>query len=125
MYEGTGGQVGGFTLAGRGLFAGPLKQALPWESVHALGRDAVMVRDESALGTREEVVEKATAGGGDVLGSRVVTEKGTDLGKVVDVVLEVAELPDVVRGYEDVKLRNAAWFREQIAGLLAGLAGEA
>src|ERR1700712_3433069 len=35
VYAAGGGQVGGFTLAGRGLLAGPLKQALPWASVAA------------------------------------------------------------------------------------------
>jgi indolepyruvate ferredoxin oxidoreductase len=36
------------------------------------------------------------------------------------VALEVAELFDVVRGYEDIKLRNVARFRERAAELLAG-----
>ena len=37
VYGPGGGGVGGFTLAGRGLFSGPLKQALAWSSVLALG----------------------------------------------------------------------------------------
>jgi len=31
--------------------------------------------------------------------------------------VELAELPDVVRGYEDIKLRNVARYREQVAAL--------
>ncbi len=36
-------------------------------------------------------------------------------------VLAIAELPDVVRGYEDVKVRNVERFREQAADLLVQL----
>ena len=99
VYVGTGGSVGGFTLAGRGLFSGPLKEALPWDAVHALGPDAVMVRDEDALGSVEGVVSRADAKGGDVLGSRVITDAGVELGSVSDVILDVGQVADVV-GYE-------------------------
>lgn len=108
VYGGTGGEVGGFTLAGRGLLAGPLKTALRWGSVAALGRDAVMIADESALEPREAMLSSTGATqrghGGDVLGSRVITDDGVDLGKVVDVVIEVGDgggagQADVV-GYE-------------------------
>ena len=97
VYGGDGGEVAGFTLNGRGLLAGPLKDALPWGGVLALGRDAVMVRDEDAFDSRPTLLE--TGGGGDVLGSRVLTDAGVDLGEVVDVVLEVSGGADVV-GYE-------------------------
>lgn len=106
VYAAGGGAVAGFTLAGRGLFAGPLKQSLPWSAVLALGTDAVMVRDEDALEPTQAVLDASAASGGsggDVLGSQVLTDTGTDLGKVVDVVLEVdrggAGQCDVV-GYE-------------------------
>ena len=100
VYVGDGGSVAGLTLNGRGLLAGPLKQALPWTSVLALGRDAVMVADESALAAKDELLQAAGDGpGGDVLGSRVLTDSGVDLGEVVDVVVEVSGTADVV-GYE-------------------------
>lgn len=99
VYEGTGGAVGGFTLSGRGLFAGPLRTALLWESVHGCGRDAVMVADADVLVPRDAVVGRAAARDRDVLGSRVITDSGTDLGTVVDVILQVGEVADVV-GYE-------------------------
>lgn len=98
VYGDQGGAIVGFTLAGRGLFAGPSKTALPWSAVHALGKDAVMILDESVLTPRDDVRSRAGTGG-DVLGNRVVTDTGTDLGKVVDVVLEVGVGADVV-GYE-------------------------
>lgn len=99
VYDASGGNVAGFTLAGRGIFAGPLKSGLSWEQVHGMGPDAVMIADEDALHPQDEVVSKGAGGGGDVLGSRVLTDTGTDLGKVVDVILQVGTVLDVV-GYE-------------------------
>lgn len=106
VYAAGGGAVRGFTLAGRGVFSGPLKQALPWSSVMALGPDAVMIRDEDALEPAATVLDHAAAtggSGGDVLGSQVLTDAGTELGTVTDVILEITERGggqcDVV-GYE-------------------------
>lgn len=106
VYAAGGGELAGFTLAGRGLFAGPLKTSLPWSNVAGLGGDAVMVESEDALVPTQELVEHSASrggSGGDVLGSQVLTDSGTDLGKVVDVILEVPDGPggqaDVV-GYE-------------------------
>lgn len=94
VYSSGGGAVGGFTLAGRGRFAGPLKEGLVWASVVALGSDAVMIEDESIMEPIQRVLDaSATAGGsgGNVLGSRVLTDDGTDLGSVIDVIIQVAE----------------------------------
>jgi uncharacterized protein YrrD len=107
IYADSGGQVGGFTLNGRGFLSGPLKTALAWGAVVALGPDAVMVRDEAALTDRDalvtEIVGNNGGSGGDVLGSRVLTDDGKDLGKVLDVIIEVSDedpsVADVV-GYE-------------------------
>ncbi len=106
VYSASGGAVGGFTLAGRGLMSGPLKQALAWSSVMALGPDAVMIRDQDVLEPTASVLDRSAAtggSGGNVLGSQVLTDTGTELGTVVDVVLETAERGagqcDVV-GYE-------------------------
>lgn len=98
------GAVGGFTLNGRGLFAGPLKQALPWSGVSALGPDAVVVTDESVFVPRDDVVEAAArrggTRGGHVIGSRVLTDAGTDLGEVTDVVVQVDPGRAVLVGYQ-------------------------
>lgn len=105
VYAADGGSVRGFTLAGRGLFAGPLATVLAWGSVAALGADAVMIEDEAALGDAHAIFGAAdapTGPRGDVLGSRVLTDTGTDLGSVVDVIVEVqgaGDAADVV-GYE-------------------------
>ena len=101
-----GGAVGGFTLAGRGLFSGPLKRSLPWSGVLALGTDAVMVADEDALTPKQDLLDTSAASGGsggDVLGSQVLTDTGTGLGTVIDVIVEVGGAPDRqcdVVGYE-------------------------
>lgn len=92
VYAADGGSVHGFTLAGRGLFAGPLSSVLPWSSVSALGADAVMVADESILAAESGFTEESSPSDPvrrDVLGSRVLTDTGTDLGEVVDVIVEV------------------------------------
>ncbi len=92
VYASGGGQVAGFTLAGRGLFSGPRKEVLAWNSVAAFGPDAVMILREDVLAAPDEVFGGGSSGSGhgDVLGSRVLTDGGTDLGKVVDVIIEVS-----------------------------------
>ena len=100
VYAGTRGEVVGFTLNRRGLLAGPSKQALPWSGVHHLGKDAVMIVDETVLEDRDTVLARAQdGGGGDVLGSRVITDTGMDLGEVVEVIVAVGRTADVI-GYE-------------------------
>ncbi len=106
VFSAGGGAVGGFTLAGRGLFSGPSDHALPWAAVSALGADAVMIDDESALQPQQSVLDASAAGGGsggDVLGSQALTDSGIDLGRVVDVIIEVGGTQDGdcdVIGYE-------------------------
>lgn len=92
IFSAGGGAVGGFTLAGRGRFSGPMRRALPWTAVAALGADAVMIEDEAALQETQSVLDASAASGGsggDVLGSQALTDTGVELGKVVDVIIEV------------------------------------
>jgi uncharacterized protein YrrD len=94
IYAAGGGTVGGFTLAGRGLFAGPLKESLAWSAVSALGADAVMIRDEGVLQPTKEVLDASRASGGsgaDVLGSQVLSDAGVALGVVRDVIVSVTD----------------------------------
>lgn len=94
VYSSGGGAVGGFTLAGRGRFSGPMKQGVTWSAVFALGSDAVMIQDESVLEPVQSVLDASASSGGsggNVLSSRVLTDDGTDLGSVVDVIIEVSE----------------------------------
>ncbi|MFE0641628.1 PRC-barrel domain-containing protein [Streptomyces sp. NPDC058877] len=100
VFDAARGSVRCFTLSGRGLLSGPLKRDLSWNKVHALGPDGVMVRDENALDDDDQTSQSLTSsGGGNVLGARAMTEGGTDLGKIVDVILETGRRPAVV-GYE-------------------------
>lgn len=108
VYAADGGSVSGFTLAGRGLLAGPLKEGLAWTSVAALGADAVMIADDAALEPAKAVLDKSRSSEGshgDVLGSQVLTEDGVALGTVHDVVVSVDTASDGqcdVVGYEIV-----------------------
>lgn len=105
VFAAAGGAVGGFTLAGRGLFAGPKKEALSWSSVRGLGNGAVMIDSESVLESRQSVIDKSAASGGsggDVLGSTVLSDAGTELGTVVDVIVQIDEDDDGRLGGCDV-----------------------
>ncbi|MDI9889217.1 PRC-barrel domain-containing protein [Streptomyces sp. HNM0645] len=101
VFDPVKGGISCFTLKDRGLSAGPLKRALLWKKVHALGPDAVMIRDEAVLEDDEEAVRQQldAPGWGNVLGARMLTEEGTSLGTVTDVVLETGRTPKVI-GYE-------------------------
>ncbi|MEU6767390.1 PRC-barrel domain-containing protein [Streptomyces sp. NPDC046853] len=88
VFDASGGQITGFTLAGRGLLSGPLKQSLPWTGVHALGPDAVMIPAVEVLQARDAVVDRGEAGSGQVRGARVLSDAGLELGTVLDAVVE-------------------------------------
>ncbi|MFG3406794.1 PRC-barrel domain-containing protein [Streptomyces sp. NPDC048142] len=89
VFDGAEGCLTGFTLNGCGLFSGPLGHALPWSGVTALGSHAVVIRDETVFEQASVVTDRDRAGGGDVLGARLLTDVGTDLGRVIDVVIGV------------------------------------
>ncbi|MDO0924316.1 PRC-barrel domain-containing protein [Streptomyces sp. TG1A-8] len=88
VFDAGAGRVTGFTLSGRGLLSGPLKQALPFSGVHAVGPSAVMIPSEAVLEDRDAVVRSGDAGHGQVIGAPVVTDEGTEVGTVRDVVIE-------------------------------------
>ncbi|KUL35458.1 PRC-barrel domain-containing protein [Streptomyces regalis] len=101
VFDASTGSIRCFTLAGRGLLAGPLHRALLWRNVHALGPDAVMVRDESALEEDDTAAQPSAKepAGGNVLGVAIMTRSGARLGTVTDAVVEAGKTP-VVAGYE-------------------------
>ncbi|MFJ6074571.1 PRC-barrel domain-containing protein [Streptomyces sp. NPDC093065] len=86
--DAAAGRITGFTLTGRGLLSGPLKQALPWPAVYALGHDAVMIRDRRGLVNAAAMTAHQHNLRSRLLGARVVTEAGADIGTVLDVVVE-------------------------------------
>jgi uncharacterized protein YrrD len=91
----------GFTLNKRGWFRGSISDLLPAEVVAAIGDTAVMIRDESALTAPKqaptELAESRSTR--NVLGDRVITQSGVDLGRVSGLVLLLGNVVDVV-GYE-------------------------
>ncbi|MET8682622.1 PRC-barrel domain-containing protein [Streptomyces sp. NPDC004732] len=88
VLDGAGGRIAGFTLAGRGLLSGPLRKSLPWSAVHALGVDAVMITSAEALEGKAAVASWEEASGSLVRGARVLTDRGVQVGTVLDVVVE-------------------------------------
>lgn len=119
IFSDGGGEIAGFTLAGRGFFSGPKHTVLPWRQVVGIGPDAAVIRAEDDLVDRkvylaelENSAAQQTAGtsadapatvSGNVIGSTVMTDAGTALGKVSDVVVEIGAFgsgqADVI-GYE-------------------------
>jgi hypothetical protein len=82
------------------MFAGPMRKTLPWAAVHGLGPDAVMIKDESVLASRKALAGEREGAGGSVLGSRVLTDGGRELGRVTDLILAVGEGGTDAVGYE-------------------------
>ena len=93
--------VVGFTLNKRGFLGSPMKEVLPWDRLGALGRDALMIDDPGRLTAQDAAIDEARAEGRDrdVIGATVMTDAGTALGTVVDVILEVGGDARIV-GYE-------------------------
>jgi uncharacterized protein YrrD len=101
IYNPEAGRIVGLTLNKRGFLAGRLREVLPADTIHAIGRDAIMVDDETSLTLPGDAPTDVGAppSGRDVTGDEVLTEGGTSLGKVRDVVILVGGNGDVV-GYE-------------------------
>ena len=99
LFDRSTGRINGFTLNNTGLFSRKRKDALPWEAIHGLGRDAVMITGPEVLVPARELAAKSRGGEGDVLSGRVLTDAGVDVGSVVDVIIQVGAHADIV-GYE-------------------------
>lgn len=99
VFDAPAGRIAGFTLNGRGLLAGPMRQSLPFSRVHAIGPSAVMVRAGTAFAERDAVVAPGEAAHGDVLGVPVLTDQGVEVGTVLDLVIESGATGRVV-GFE-------------------------
>ena len=101
IYNPEAGRLVGVTLNQRGFLSGRSHEVLSAEAIHAIGQHAVMGLDESSLVAPEmapdDVAQPATER--NVLGNDVLTEGGTSLGKVTDLVLLVASSGEVV-GYQ-------------------------
>ncbi len=98
VFDRESGQILRFNLRRHGFFGGPVDEQLAWKDVHGFGPDAVVVADESCLSAQDQG-SGSSDGGGDVMGNRILTEDGKDLGKVVEVVV-AAGGPASVVGFE-------------------------
>jgi uncharacterized protein YrrD len=98
VYDTSSGEVIGFTLAKRGMFGGKMKQRLPWENVVGLGPSALIVDGDEAFIGKDGL--RQPADDRDVIGARVLTDDGRQLGEVRDLVIEVHQGKADVIGYE-------------------------
>ncbi|MFF9457615.1 PRC-barrel domain-containing protein [Streptomyces flaveolus] len=87
VFDAAAGRITGFTLSGRGL-SGPMKEGLPWSAVYALGHDAVMIRDRRGLVSTALLMVRQETLRARLLGASVLTDAGTEVGTVLDVVVE-------------------------------------
>ncbi|HVC43073.1 MAG TPA: PRC-barrel domain-containing protein [Candidatus Saccharimonadales bacterium] len=99
VFDSARGKLIGFSLRGVGLLSRSREDALPWNMVSALGRDAVMILDEGAFQVKSSLAAEGIPDDRNVLGNLVLTDTGTHLGTVVDVIIEVGPTADIV-GYE-------------------------
>lgn len=101
VYSPADGRVEGFTLLpARRWWRGPMRQVLPAAKLGEVGPDAVVVEGTESLVDRAQVPALATVGAErNVLGGRVITETGKDVGQVVDVVVRLGTRPAAI-GYE-------------------------
>ncbi len=101
IYSPEAGRIVGLSLNKRGFLAGRRRDVLSAETIHAIGRDAVMIDDETGLVLPEE--SPAELGiqpeERDVTGNEVLTESGTSLGTVKDIIVLAGSRGQVV-GYE-------------------------
>jgi uncharacterized protein YrrD len=101
IYSPETGRLVGMTLNKRGFLAGRHGEVLPADAIHAIGQNAVMVVDESSMvapaDAPDDVGRPATER--NVIGDDVLTEGGSSLGTVTDLVLLVGSTGEVV-GYQ-------------------------
>jgi uncharacterized protein YrrD len=111
IFDSSKGTLLGLTLRGHGLFSRTRKDILSWMKIHSIGRDAVMITDEGAFQGVEALAAEGVPDNRNVLGNRVLTDAGTDVGRVVDVIIEVGAEAEIV-GYE-VEASEALATREE------------
>ena len=102
VYDSERGSILGFTLNKRGWFGGRLKERLPVDAVHAIGRgNVVMVASDADLVDAADAPAQISAPlpQRDAIGVVVLTDDGTCLGPVTDVIVALGEGAHAV-GYE-------------------------
>ncbi len=111
VYDPSTHHLVGFTLNKRGWFHGKVRELLPTAALAAIGDTAVMIENEDALTVPEEAPDELVdpPSSRNVLGDRVITEGGVDLGAVSDLVVMLDAEAEVV-GYELAEDKGARKF---------------
>jgi uncharacterized protein YrrD len=78
-----GANIIGFEVALRGLMAG--HRVFTWDHLSSIGADAVTIPDEEALHELNRSTLAQALSTSDVVGAKVMAERGDDLGKVGDI----------------------------------------
>jgi uncharacterized protein YrrD len=93
VFDRSEGAIVGFTLRKHGFLGGPVDQVVDGADLLALGPDAAVVADDRSL----RVPTSPLGGDGEpVIGDRVLSRSGTDLGTVVELIIEGGPRPEVV-----------------------------
>lgn len=95
IYDGPSGSLHGFRLQDTGLFHGERAEALPWSSVQAVGDDAVVVEDRSALS--DGLAAEGGIAARELRGAELLLPDGDAVGTVQEVFVDVDA--GVVVGY--------------------------
>lgn len=101
VFDPVSHQLVGFTLNKRGWFRGTLKATLPADRVRAIGPDAVMIDRNSDLIDLSDTPEEldTSSGAVSVIGSRVLSASGDELGSITDIILDTGAAPRAA-GYQ-------------------------
>ena len=126
IYGSEQGRLLGFTLNKRGFLRGKMKAVLPASSVTAVGPAAVMIRNaDDCLVSKSDAPDPVSSPdkNRNVLGNEVITEGGTKLGTVSDLIMLLGGDGEVV-GYELRREESTStWFIPRPAQLaLSGAA---
>lgn len=91
IYHPYEGALTHFTLSQPGFWGRKAMEYLPVTAVRAIGRDAVMIEDRSALVNRrtDPIPTLGKLTDTNVIGANVMTTEGVHLGRVVDLVVMV------------------------------------
>lgn len=93
------GDVVGFTLRKQGLLGLGDGGGLPLAAVRAVGPDAVMITASTGIVGGDQMPQGLTCGR-DLKGDTVVTQEGTESGRVTDVIVRIDRAKVDVIGYE-------------------------
>lgn len=100
LFDPARSRVVALTVRGVGLLSPPLIGLLPIGAIASIGQEAVMVATDASLVREREGMATALEDQIEVLGKNVVNDAGAELGRVIDVILEVQGADAAVVGCE-------------------------